>query len=414
MHPKVQTRFEDPTSVGMSDDTVDQMLVLADRLRAANGELDDAAIVAVAEAVGAPVEHVRLAIRLRATNTPTSALEKVRANYLSLEPEVRRNVAIGALAVVTAFLIALGNRTGIASYGIFGMLAMVSGVLAVYGIAIARDAKRAAISGAIFGGGMIAATAVFSLLLRLPAMAYTTPFAFWTVVGAAAGAGLQTVFGKVRDRLGMKDPVQERQDLLRQLVQIQDKLKSGEQSMTFLSIDIVGSTRMKAEADPLAVEFTFNEYHRFVEMVVRKYGGRVHSTAGDGVTCAFDHPQQAFSAARNLQAGLIELNTFRNRIGVPIRLRCGVHTGTVMAPDAEDVTSVNFSQVIDIAAHLQKVCPEGGVAISEAAAMYLAGGPNAVGSVRVAAMNVPAVVWSPRRAEKTETGSAPPPLPEQV
>src|SRR5262249_37432708 len=157
-----------------------------------------------------------------------------------------------------------------------------------------------------------------------------------------------------RAKLGLIDPVKERQELLKQLVDIQDKLRSGEQTISFLSVDIVGSTRMKQIADPLSVEFTFTEYHKFVEMIARRYGGRVHSTAGDGMTLAFDSPSQAFGAARTIQTGVIELNTFRNKIGVPIVLRCGVHTGTVMAPDASDVTTINFADVIDISAHLQK------------------------------------------------------------
>ena len=71
--------------------------------------------------------------------------------------------------------------------------------------------------------------------------------------------------------------MRERQELLKQLVDIQDKLRSGEQEVSFLSVDIVGSTRMKQMADPLSVEFTFTEYHKFVEMIARRSGDVVAS-----------------------------------------------------------------------------------------------------------------------------------------
>ena len=79
--------------------------------------------------------------------------------------------------------------------------------------------------------------------------------------------------------------------------------------------------------DPSSVDDSFRRYFESVERTVGRYGGRVHSTAGDGVTAAFDHPQQAFGAAKNIQAGLLELNAFRNKIGEPIVLRQGIHTG---------------------------------------------------------------------------------------
>jgi class 3 adenylate cyclase len=232
-----------------------------------------------------------------------------------------------------------------------------------------------------------------------------------TMFGILGGVALHRLFDKNRKKLGLRDPIQERQELLTQLHELRDKLHSGEQSMTFLSVDIVGSTRMKQHADPLAVEFTFNEYHQFVERIARKYGGQVHSTAGDGVTCAFDHPQQAYGAARNLQSGLIELNMLRNKLGTPLTLRCGIHTGTVVTPDASDVTSLNFAQVIDIAAHLQKITPPGGIAVSEASASGLIGGMDAVGPERGEIEGVHAAIWVPKSLAPKPTATEPPPLP---
>lgn len=414
----METEYEE-SNLSLTDDGVQQMIELAERLRVANGgELDDSAVFAVAEATGAPVEYVRLALRLRRSQEKETVSRRLRTNFLSLEPEVKRYVAAGGAAIAIALLASLeaftrsfqGFRAGEA-WPIFGMLKLIAITLGIYNICVSRETKTAIITGAITGGLMFALYGVLSFVLNLRPVEPMLLF-FWTVFGAIGGAGAHAIVGRYRKQLGLKDPVKERQELLRQLVQLQDKLRSGEQIATFVSVDIVGSTKMKAGSDSLSVEFTFNEYHQFVDMVSRRHGGRVHSTAGDGVTMVFDHPQQAFSASKFLQAGMIELNTFRNKIGTPIVLRCGIHTGTVMAPDAGDIKTLNFAHVIDIAAHMQKLCPPGGIAVSESAAMHLPGGPAAIGSQRIDAQGVPGIVWAPKvTIPRSLSADGPPPVP---
>lgn len=426
----------------LTDDRVEQMLVLAERLRKENGgELDENAIQAVAEATGAPTEYVRLALRLKAEKESKSILANARAQYLALEPNTRRFVATGFFAVFTGvfWVLAVASK----AIGLFGAisntvatraaekadgpilnevstpanllssLALVAISFGIYNLCLAKDARHAATAGAILGGGTFASHSLFAFVLKLPdALQLASPlFIVFTILGAVAGLGLNQVTTRYRKQLGLKDPSTERQDLLRQLVELREKLQSNEASYTFLSVDIVGSTRMKASADPLAVEFTFNEYHQYVERLVHRYGGRVHSTAGDGMTCAFDHPQQAFSAARNVQAGLIELNTFRNKLSSPIQIRQAIHAGKVITPEEGDIRSVNFAHVIDVASHLQKTAPPGGIVVSDDAAMYLAGGPKAIGDQRVESNGVQATLFLPAVVAVDPGANSPPPLP---
>ncbi len=409
----------------MTEDAVEQMLALAARLRAANGgTLDDSAVQAVAEATGAPVEYVRLAVKLRSEKEAPSFPARLRSQYLTLEPHTRRFVLSGSAATLCAlFAVGADRAHWVARFSadastpgpLLSVISLLWLTLGLYNVCVTRDSRTGAAAGAIFGASFLAAHAMFSFLLRLPeshALAATLIVPL-SLLGAVAGLGLQMVTDRYRKPLGLRDPLKERQDLLRQLVDLQDKLKSGEQSCTFLSVDIVGSTKMKAVADPLSVEFTFNEYHGFVERTVKRYGGRVHSTAGDGVTAAFDHPSQAFGTAKNIQAGLMELNAFRNKIGEPIVLRQGIHTGAVVAPDARDVTTLEFSHVIDVAAHFQKAAPPGGVAVSDAASAHLPGGPLAVGGARVLVSGIKGTVWTPRAAASSLVAT-PPPVPEGI
>ena len=399
----------------LTDDGVQQMLLLAERLReSSGGVLDDAAILAVSEATGAPPEYVRLALKMRPQKKRASLTDKIRNDFLTLEPDTRRYVAATAAAVATGSFLALGARFG-DQYQIYGLLTVLAITGGLYNVAVSKDTKIAAFSGALLAGLSCVSFAVLAALLKVsnppPTAILLIPL---SLAGGLCGLIIHKLVDSYRGKIGLSDPVKERQDLLRQLVDIQDRLRSGEQAITFLSVDIVGSTRMKSMADPLSVEFTFTEYHKFVEMIAKRYGGRLHSTAGDGMTLAFDSPGQAFGAARTCQTGIIELNTFRNKIGVPIVLRCGIHTGKVVAPDATDVTSINFAEVIDIAAHLQKVCPAGGIAVSEASAERLPGGINAVGTERVSTDGgVTGFVWLPKSAVKTLAPGSPPPLPAE-
>lgn len=386
------------------------MLELAERLReSSGGVLDDAAILAVSEATGAPAEYVRLALKLRPQNTRKKFGDQVRDAFLTLEPDTRRYVASAGAATAVGFVLALAQRFQ-DPYQIYGVLCILALTGGLYNVAVSKDSKIAAFSGAVLGGLSCVAFAVLAAVLRVenPAAVLLIPL---SLAGALVGLLLHKIVDQHRNKLGLNDPVRERQELLKQLVDIQDRLRSGEQAISFVSVDIVGSTRMKQMADPLSVEFTLTEYHKFVEMIARRYGGRLHSTAGDGVTLAFDSPSQAFGAARTIQTGIIELNTFRNKIGIPIVLRCGVHTGKVVAPDATDVTTINFAEVIDISAHLQKACPPGGIAVSETAARMLPGGVGSVGTERVQIDGTSGYLWLPKSLARPQPASGPPPIP---
>ncbi len=407
---------------GLSDDSVEQMLILAERLREANGgQLDDSAILAVAEATGAPAEYVRLAVKLRTEKEKKSFLASMRSQYQTLEPSTRRYLLSGVSATSAAMLCILDERlAGMgqiaqqqsrSNYGLFTMLSTICFCFGIYNVILARDLKRAAFSGALLAGGFYLMQSVFLLLFRMPANVDSTLFPMVTALGAGGGMLCHLFARKYRKNLGLKDPATERQDLLRQLGELQDKLTNGRQVMTFLSVDIAGSTQMKVNSDPLALEYTFNEYHEFVARITRKYGGNIHSTAGDGIICAFDNPQQAFAAARNIQTGIGEWNVFRNRLGTPIAMRCGIHTGTVITASGGDVKSVNFAHVIDMAAHLQKESHVGGIAISDDAANQMVGGPRTVGQDRIMVQNTGATLWSPKKSTQSADFSSPPKLP---
>lgn len=410
----MQQEHVDTSPIGeLSDDAVQQMLELAERLKTTDGgELDEAAIEAVAEATSAPIEYVRLALRIRGEKKKKrNFFARLKTEYFGLEPEVRRNILGGLIGAGVALAGALPTILVRSFDGMMGVVQILLTTIGVFLVAVAKDARSAAITGAVGSGFGFLMYTVFLAAFQAPDRIEAGLIIPTVLMGALGSIVVNILVSKNRTRFGLKDPVEERQQLLKQLVELQTRLKSGEQLVAFLSVDIVGSTRIKELADPLSIEYTFTEYHQFVERITRKYGGRVHSTAGDGLTCAFDTATQAFNAAKNIQAGMIELNTFGNKTGIPLVLRAGVHAGTVLTPTPGDISSLNFAHVIDIAAHMQKLAPPGGIVVSTPASEGLPGGPESVGRERVVTQNVEGIVWSSKAIQSATGQSAPPPLP---
>lgn len=384
----------------LSDDSIQEVVLLARRLReTTGGDLDDTAILAVAEATGAPADYVRLAIQSLPEEKSDTPLDRVKSAFLAFDHDLRRYVMAGILALAIGLLLTMMTVLHDTS-GLAGTIAIIGMIASVWNCAVSRSLKTAVFAGAIVGGlGFFMVTLFTFLMGLLPTIPSNGPapglVLLFMPVGAIGGALAYGMGGWVRKKLGLRDPARERQELLTQLLEIQDRLKSDEKFVTFLSVDMVGSTRIKGENDPLSVEFTFNEYHKFVEALAFKHGGRVHSTAGDGVTVAFDDPKHAFACGRALMAGLFEFNAFRNKLAKPIELRGGLHTGSVLAPGM-DIKSVNFAHVIDIAAHMQKVCPIGCLAVSDATATYIPGGKSSIGDEQIEAQETKGTVWRPR------------------
>ena len=124
---------------------------------------------------------------------------------------------------------------------------------------------------------------------------------------------------------------------------------------------------MKASADPLVVEYSFREYQNWLAETSAQFGGRVHSTAGDGAVINFNRCEDALAAASAIQDGLAEFNRDHNRLTLPFRLRIGLHSGQVIG----ELDQVQFAEVIDIAAHIQGASPVGAVGVSDDVATNL-------------------------------------------
>lgn len=379
-------------------DGYQEIHALTERLRMLHGELSDDAIVAIAEATGAAESYVRLIAASSTGSRRRTMLEQIRGSYRALTPEVRSMTLAAIFGTLSGFFTAVSTAAASAS-SLGGTIALIALLLGLGNAAVSKSVRGAALSGALYGGVAMLCGSAFGFLFGLvPGAVRLEPhpalLLAYLAAGALAGVLLNRLVDLNRKWFGLKDPVQQRAALIQQLHEIQDRLRSDERDVTFLSVDIVGSTQIKTTNDQLDIEYTFGEYHSFVESVARRFGGQLHSTAGDGVTLVFEQPESGYRAGRALLAGLFEFNAFRNRLDEKITIRCGCHTGSVHAA-GDNLSRVNFAHVIDVAAHMQKQADPGTMVVSETTAAFVQGGLSGIGNEQVVVEGLKAVVCRP-------------------
>jgi class 3 adenylate cyclase len=181
------------------------------------------------------------------------------------------------------------------------------------------------------------------------------------VAGAMAGAHRAFI---ERERLLA---VNDRPALVAEITRLRSRLREDARHATFLCVDVVGSTLMKQGADMLAVEYSFTEYQRYVAAHVIERGGAIHSTAGDGAVAVFHDVQPALEAGLAMQRDLDDFNSTANTLGWPFRLRIGIHAGRVPGTGS----GVAYSEVLDVASHVERACPPGSVMLTRDAAEFL-------------------------------------------
>jgi class 3 adenylate cyclase len=130
---------------------------------------------------------------------------------------------------------------------------------------------------------------------------------------------------------------------------------------TFLSVDIVNSTKLKEGQDSLKVVRTFQAFHRYLNR--RTSGALASLFSGDGVMCLFERPQEAVDVAISILEGLRAFNREESSLSQYLSVRLGVHTGTLLLDNIRDLGRLT-ARDIDVAWHLQKRGRPGDLLIS--------------------------------------------------
>ena len=141
--------------------------------------------------------------------------------------------------------------------------------------------------------------------------------------------------------------------LLRDYAAAKRILGEVKKELAFLSIDVVGSTKMKVGEDKIVVEHAFTEYKKFLEHLFHEYRAYKVAWTPDGVMSCFPSVEDASTMARKL---LVELDWFNrdvHQLRIKFHVRCGLNAGEVMVPDTKPLEDIS-DETIDVAGHLQK------------------------------------------------------------
>lgn len=147
------------------------------------------------------------------------------------------------------------------------------------------------------------------------------------------------------------------QEQYRMMVDLYSHYRNG----TFLSVDIVNSTKLKEGEDSLRVIQTFQAFHRSIGEHIK--GSLASVFSGDGVMCLYETPQEAVDVAVNVLRGLPQFNKEQSSLRRYLNVRIGINSGTLLLDDVKDLGKLT-ERNIDIAGHLQKYGGPGEILIS--------------------------------------------------
>jgi len=152
--------------------------------------------------------------------------------------------------------------------------------------------------------------------------------------------------------------------MLREYTEARKFLFSEKRHLAFLSIDVVGSTRMKIGEDKLAIEHAFSEYKKFVERILKKHNIWKVAWTPDGIMCAFPTAAECISAAQDVLRGLPWFNDGVHHLKMGFNVRCGANMGEVVFPENKAMEDIS-DEVIDVAGHMQKYAAHGALWIAK-------------------------------------------------
>jgi TolB-like protein/class 3 adenylate cyclase len=137
-------------------------------------------------------------------------------------------------------------------------------------------------------------------------------------------------------------------------------------------VDVVGYSRMMGSDESGTLAAVTERRKRIIEPVVAAHDGRIVKMMGDGFFIEFASAVNAVEAALEMQARMAEAN---DKLSTDRRivLRIGINLGEVIV-EGDDL----FGDGVNVAARLESIASEGGIAISGSAYEQVKGRINAV------------------------------------
>ncbi len=157
-----------------------------------------------------------------------------------------------------------------------------------------------------------------------------------------------------------------REELLELYARTKKALEAQKQFLAFLSIDVVGSTRMKEHEDAAIASRDFSRYMAMVDEVIERHDYLKASWTPDGVMICFCETAQAVAAGQEVLRSLERFNREIKAMSADFNVRIGINSGQVLYDEKVPMEEMS-DRVIDIAGHLQKYAQENSIYINKRA-----------------------------------------------
>ncbi|MBL9009344.1 MAG: FHA domain-containing protein [Myxococcales bacterium] len=155
-----------------------------------------------------------------------------------------------------------------------------------------------------------------------------------------------------------------------------------ETEVTALFADITGYTRLASRLAPREVFALLNDYFPILAAAVFRYEGTLEKYIGDAVLAVWGAPfrgpddaRRALAAAVDMQSGIRELSqAWEDRLGSPLRIHIGLHTGTVAAGNIGVDSYLQYATIgdpINLASRISNAAGPGEIVISDTTRLAL-------------------------------------------
>jgi len=156
----------------------------------------------------------------------------------------------------------------------------------------------------------------------------------------------------------------DREELLELYARTKKALEAREQLLSFLSIDVVGSTGMKENEDAAIASRDFARYKDMVEAVIERHDYMKASWTPDGVMICFGEIRHAVTAGQEVLRSLDHFNGEIKAMSADFKVRIGINSGQVLYDEHIPMEEMS-ARVIDIAGHMQKYAQENSIYINK-------------------------------------------------
>ena len=144
-------------------------------------------------------------------------------------------------------------------------------------------------------------------------------------------------------------------------------------SVTVVVSDVSGSTTLGERLDAASLGRVLTDYNQRMRHVLERHGATVERFLGNALVGLFGVPQlheddalRAVRAAAEMREEVSSLNEdLQREWGVPIAVRTGVNTGTVIAGASELGPTLLADEVVSLAVRLQQVAHPGEILLGE-------------------------------------------------